>query len=63
MLTVYDVAEGALIKRDASAVTKAAVGFACSSKVSTDIPDQVVSNFDQLVTQWMSTVISSRGSA
>jgi hypothetical protein len=34
-----------------------------SSRVSTDTPCQCVSSFDHLVTQWMSVVISSAGSA
>src|SRR5215210_2508218 len=34
-----------------------------SSKVSTETPSQVVPSFDHLVTQWMSVVISSEGSA
>src|SRR5918911_3250302 len=34
-----------------------------SSSVSTDTPVHVVSSFDHLVTQWMSTVTVSRGSA
>ena len=34
-----------------------------SSSVSTETPSQTVSSFDHLVTQWMSTVISSLGSA
>ena len=46
-----------------NAVTYAPVGCTCSSRVSTETPAQRVSNFDQLVTQWMSTVTSSRGSA
>src|SRR5437764_14550175 len=32
-----------------------------SSSVSTETPRQTVSSFDHLVTQWMSTVISSLG--
>ncbi len=31
--------------------------------MSTDTPSQTVSSFDQRVTQWMSTVTVSRGSA
>src|ERR671917_2148845 len=34
-----------------------------SSKVSTETPSQLVPSFDHLVTQWMSRVISSEGSA
>ena len=34
-----------------------------SSSVSTETPSHVVSNFDHLVTQWMSRVIVSEGSA
>src|SRR5918995_6338198 len=34
-----------------------------SSSVSTETPCQTVSSFDHLVTQWMSTVTSSLGSA
>ena len=34
-----------------------------SSSVSTETPSQTVSSFDHLVTQWMSTVTSSLGSA
>src|SRR5919198_2549941 len=36
---------------------------AASSSVSTDTPSHVVSNLDHFVTQWMSTVGDSRGSA
>src|ERR687898_3416768 len=34
-----------------------------SSRVSTETPSQLVPSFDHLVTQWMSVVISSEGSA
>src|SRR3712207_5204450 len=34
-----------------------------SSKVSTETPSHLVPSFDHLVTQWMSVVISSEGSA
>src|SRR5918997_252579 len=34
-----------------------------SRRVSTETPSQVVPSFDHLVTQWMSVVISSGGSA
>jgi hypothetical protein len=34
-----------------------------SSSVSSETPRQVVSSFDHFVTQWMSTVIRSLGSA
>src|SRR5918997_4084905 len=34
-----------------------------SSRVSTETPSQLVPSFDHLVTQWMSRVISSDGSA
>src|SRR5215203_4116078 len=34
-----------------------------SSSVSTETPSHLVSSFDHLVTQWMSRVISSEGSA
>ena len=36
---------------------------AASSSVSSDTPRQLVSSFDHLVTQWMSVVIVSDGSA
>src|SRR4051794_25503724 len=39
------------------------VGRAASSSVSTLIPANQVSNFDQVVTQWMSPRYSERGSA
>ena len=34
-------------------------GFLSATKVSSDTPCHFVSSFDHLVTQWMSTVISS----
>jgi hypothetical protein len=46
-----------------NAVTNFASVVTCCRRVSIGTPDQCVSNFDQLVTQWMSTVISSCGSA
>src|SRR5207244_9932385 len=46
-----------------NAVTYSAVVSTPSSSVSRDTPVQVVSSFDHLVTQWMSTVTVSLGSA
>ncbi len=45
------------------AVLRTPFSSAALSKVSTEIPSHVVSNFDHLVTQWMSTVGVSCGSA
>src|SRR6185312_14900681 len=45
------------------AVTYSAAVSIPSSSTSTDTPVQVVSSFDHFVTQWMSTVIVSLGSA
>ena len=46
------------------AMTKcaSAVGRAAASSVSTLTPEKCVSNFDQVVTQWMSPRYSDRGS-
>src|ERR1700722_8353681 len=44
-------------------MTNLAVVSTCPSSVSTETPVQAVSSLDHLVTQWMSTVTSSVGSA
>jgi hypothetical protein len=56
-LVVYPVFDVAMTK------CASAVGRAASSSVSTLTPANRVSNFDQVVTQWMSPRYSERGSA
>jgi hypothetical protein len=44
-------------------MTKSAAVVTSFNSVSTETPRHVVSSFDHFVTQWMSTVTSSVGSA